>query len=130
MITVKQIADTNIVEIEFDGAITAEEFDHALAEVNDSIQQHGSIRVLEVVHTIDTPPIPWSKFWDDIKFGFEHLKDITHVAVVADQAWLAVYIKVLSPLLKAEIKVFKLSELEQAREWLKNAPKKSSHWVF
>ena len=121
MITVRQIDDTNIVEMEIDGTITADDFDNALAKFNDAINQHGSIRVLELVRTIGTPPIPWSKLWDDIKFGFEHLRDITHAAVVADQAWIAVYVKVLNPLFKAEFKVFKLSELEEAREWLKTA---------
>ncbi|ADJ27387.1 STAS/SEC14 domain-containing protein [Nitrosococcus watsonii] len=122
MIKVEPIPGTNIVEMSFEGSATAEEFDQALRTFNAAIREHGSIKVLERIGDLDTPPIPWSKFWDDIKFGFEHLSDMTHVAVVADQSWISAWVKVLNPLFKAEIKLFKLEELEQAREWLRNRP--------
>jgi hypothetical protein len=121
MIELTQIPNTNIVEMEIAGSVSAEEFDRVLAELEEIITQHGSIRVLEIIGTLDTPPIPWSRFWDDIRFGFEHLGDISHAAVVADQGWIRRYVNFLDPLLKPEIKTFKLPELEVAREWLKGA---------
>ncbi|WP_013627300.1 SpoIIAA family protein [Rubinisphaera brasiliensis] len=120
MITVKPVADTNILEMEIDGGITAEEFDSALEQANAAIEQHGSIRMLEVIRSIETPPIPWSKFWDNFKFEFEHLSDITHAAVVADQGWIHSLSKLINPMFKMEIKAFNLAEIDQAREWLKN----------
>lgn len=121
MIKIQQQPGTNIVEMEIEGAITAQEFDDALAEMKRAIDAHGTIRVLEVVGSLGTPPVPWSKFWEDIKFGFEHLGDISHAAVVADQAWIGIYVKMLDPLLKAEIKSFKRSDLSAARTWLQTA---------
>lgn len=121
MIEVKPIPDTNILEMSFEGSATAEEFDEALRTFNTAIREHGSIKVLERIGDLNTPPIPWSKFWDDIKFGFEHLSNMTHVAVVTDQGWISAWVKMLNPLFKAEIKMFKLGELEQAREWLRGA---------
>jgi len=56
-----------------------------------------------------------------IKFSFEHLSDITHVAVVADQGWIGVYVNMLNPLMKAELKHFKRPELEVAQSWLAQA---------
>ena len=121
MIEVTEIPDSNIVEVEIAGRMDAREFDTALAALEQAITRHGSIRVLEIVGPLDAPPIPWSRFWDDIKFGFEHLRDITHAAVVADQRWIHGYVRFLDPLLKAEIKAFDRAEEDAARAWLKSA---------
>jgi len=121
MIEVTEIPDSNIVEMEVAGSVSTTEFDTALARLEEIIARHGKIRILESIGSLDTPPIPWSRFWDDVRFGFEHLGNITHAAVVADQRWIASYVNVLNPLLKAEIKVFKQAELEAARSWLREA---------
>ncbi|MCF7982924.1 MAG: STAS/SEC14 domain-containing protein [Thiohalocapsa sp.] len=121
MVKIRQEPGTNIVEMEIEGAMTAQEFDDALAQFKSAIDEHGSIRVLEIIGSLGTPPVPWSKFWEDVKFGFEHLGDISHAAVVADQGWIGIYTKMLDPLLKAEIKWFKRSDLPAAREWLKTS---------
>ncbi len=119
MLTYQELPGTNIVELAIDGSVTAEEFDSILARLKSAIERHGKIRVLEVVHSLDTPPIPWSKFWEDIKFGFEHLSDISHAAVVADQAWITTIVKLFNPLCKAELKCFKIAEIDDARAWLR-----------
>lgn len=121
MIRVAHIPDTNILEMEIDGAITAEEFDRVLADIEAAIKEHGKLKVLKRIGEIHMPPIPWSKFWDDLRFGMKHLSDFTHGAVVADQDWIRAWARVWNPLLKAEIKAFKLDELEQARAWLRDA---------
>ncbi|MDV6315326.1 STAS/SEC14 domain-containing protein [Idiomarina sp. HP20-50] len=118
MIDVKQIPGTNIVEMFVEGKATAEEFDAALKTFENVIKERGSIKVLEVIGDLDMPPIPWSKFIQDIKFSFEHLSDISHVAVVADQGWIATWVNMMNPLFKADMKVFKQSDIDQAREWL------------
>lgn len=121
MIDVKQISGTNIVEMLVEGKASAEEFEAALQTLKAVIQEHGSIRVLEIIGDLDMPPIPWSKFWEDIKFGFEHLSDMTHVAVVAEQKWITTCVKALNPLFKAEMRVFERADIERARDWLANA---------
>lgn len=121
MIEITPVADSNILEMTFSGSVTAEEFDAALATFDAAIKQHGSIRVLENIGELDMPPIPLSRVWDDVKFGFEHLADISHVAVVADQGWIAAWIKVLGPLLRLDVKMFKSTELDAARAWLRSA---------
>lgn len=120
MISVKHISGTNIVEMFVEGKATAEEFETALETFETVIKECGSIKVLEIIGDLDMPPIPWSKFWQDIKFGFEHLSDMTHVAVVADQSWISAWVKTLNPLFKADMKMFKSSDIEKAREWLRS----------
>lgn len=124
MIEVHEQPNSNIIEVAVSGAITAQEFDDALAAFKGAIERHGRIRVLENIGELDTPPIPWNKVWDDVKFSFEHLSDITHVAVVADQGWIGAYVNMLNPLMKAEIKHFKRPELEVAQTWLAQATKR------
>ncbi len=121
MIDVNERQDTNIVELALMGAVTAQEFDDTLAKLKAAIERHGRIRLLQDIGALDTPPIPLSKLWADVQFSFEHLSDVTHVAVVADQAWIGTYVNMLNPLLKAEIKHFKRAELEVARTWLTQA---------
>ena len=121
MIEVREQPDSNIVEMTVSGHITAQAFDQALAAFKHAIERHGRVRVLENVGTLDTPPIPWNRMWEDVKFGFEHLSDITHVAVVADQGWIGVYVNMLNPLMKAELKHFRQAELDAARAWLAQA---------
>ena len=121
MIEVREQPDSNIVEMTVSGHITAQAFDQALAAFKHAIERHGRVRVLENVGTLDTPPIPWNRMWEDVKFGFEHLSDITHVAVVADQGWIGAYVNMLNPLMKAEFKHFKRPELEVAQSWLAQA---------
>ncbi len=121
MIKVTQDTESNIVEVEVEGEVPPDEFDRALEQMHEAIDRHGKVKVLEKLGNLAMPPIPWSRFWDDLKFGFEHLRDITHVAVVADQSWVAGYVKILDPLFRAELKVFKLDEIDRARQWLKDA---------
>lgn len=121
MIDVQEHPDSNIVEMSINGSVTAQEFDDTLGKLENAIRRDGRIRLLEDIGELDTPPIPWTKFWADVKFSFEHLSDVTHVAVVADQGWIGAYVNMLSPLLKAELKHFKRAELDVARDWLKQA---------
>lgn len=118
MIETKMVPGTNIVEMTIEGKVSTMEFDETLRVFEEAIKQHGSIKVLERVGELGTPPIPWSRFWEDIKFGFEHLRDISVVAVVSDQRWISGWVKMFKPLLKADIRMFKEAELEKARQWL------------
>jgi hypothetical protein len=121
MIDVQEHPDSNIVEMNLTGSVTAQEFDDTLARLEAAIERRGRIRLLEIIGELDTPPIPWSKLWADVKFSFEHLSDVTHMAVVADQGWISAYVNMLNPLMKAELKAFKRAELDAARTWLSQA---------
>ena len=120
MITVTPVPGTNILEMQIDGAISGEAFDRVLGEVEAAIAEHGKLRVLKRIDALHMPPIPWSKFWDDLRFGMKHMGDFTHAAVVADQDWIRAWARAWNPLLKAEIKTFKLDEIDEARAWLRS----------
>jgi|SRR5690606_33278705 len=121
MIEVESIPDTNIVEMRFEGSVNAAEFDGALARFDALLREHDTIKLIERIGPMAMPPIPWSRFWDDVRFSFEYLARISHVAVVADQRWLSRWVRMVAPLLKADVRSFPSSELDEAREWIRNA---------
>ncbi len=121
MMEIKPLDGTNILELTIDGAAGAAEFDAVLAACEQAIAEHGRIKLLKVVHSLALPPIPPSKFADDLKFGFEHLKDISHAVVVTDLGWVSAWARLLNPLFKAELRSFPMAELEAARAWLRAA---------
>ena len=121
MISVYHIPDTNIVELQIDGAITAEAFEKATAEIESLIKQYGKLKVLKRIDKLTMPPIPWAKFWDDLRFGMKHFRDFTHAAIVSDHDWVRAWAKAWNPLLKMEIKTFKADEMQAARAWLSHA---------
>ncbi len=121
MIEIKAIAGTNIVEMRFEGSVNAAQFDEALGQFDALLKQHDTIKLLECIGPMEMPPIPWSRVWADVRFSFEYLARISHVAVVADQGWLARWVRIVAPLLKADVRHFPSSKLDEAREWIRSA---------
>ena len=121
MINVTHEPNTNIVELDIDGDISSEQFDETMTTLRAIIEEYGKIRLLKHVRSIDFPPIPMTKLWDDLKFGYEHLGDITHIAAVTDITGMASMAGLVNPLFKAEIRHFHEAELAEAREWLRTA---------
>lgn len=111
-----QIPDTNILEFSIDGKFTREDFDKVVAKMEEMIQRHGKIKVLEIVRNLGK--IEPSALWEDIKWSPKHLKDFSHAAVVADQKWIEWMTAVVKPFISVEVRFFHTDELENARRWL------------
>jgi hypothetical protein len=120
MVDLREVPNTNILELVIDGAISAEEFDVILARFTEAIGRHGKIRVLEEVRSLGG--IPPSKWWQDLKFGFQHMRDIERAAVVSDAKWIEIFANLLNPFFSAEIRYFKPDEVAAARAWLLESP--------
>jgi hypothetical protein len=54
-------------------------------------------------------------------FGIKHWHDFSHVAVVADHAWLRAMVNMFKPFFHGEVRLFSLSELPAAKDWITNA---------
>jgi hypothetical protein len=109
--------NNNIVEMTVDGGISAVEFDDIVGKIEAAIEKHGNVRLLKHIRSLGAVPV--SKFWDDIKFGFENMKHFSHAAVVADQKWIEVFTKMAKPFISAEVRYFNEAEIDQARQWLR-----------
>lgn len=110
---------SRIVEIQIDGEVSSSEFDETIQSLEKIIRAHGKILLLKHVTLVGFPPIPLSKLWDDLKFGFEHLGDISHIAAVTDYPGVQQIVQFLDPLFKANMEYFPESDLEKARQWLR-----------
>jgi len=119
MLTVKPQTDTNVLEFTLDGSMSRAEFDQLTAKAEDMIETYGKIRVIEIIKGIGK--IAPSTIWADLKWEPTHLKHFSHVAVVADQRWIEWMVAPFRIFINAEIKVFHLNELEEARDWINTA---------
>lgn len=119
MLEVRETPDTNIVEFTVDGRITREEFDRVVAVLNKKIEEYGSVRLLEEVRRIGA--VEPSLIWEDLKWAFAHVKDISRTAIVADRKWIELYTKIVKPFVKMEVRYFDRGEIEAARRWLARA---------
>lgn len=109
-----------IIELTVDDEyIDREHFDQLLDTFQSMIDESESIRVIEVVEKF--PEFDPALLWDDLKFSYEYLDDITHCAVVSDEGWVGPYARIIGALVSCDIRVFPNNEIEQAREWITSA---------
>lgn len=116
MMTYVEIPNTNIAEIMIDGKVTRENFDAVIPKIEALIEKHGTIRFLEEIRSFGGFEL--SMLWDDMKFSFNHLKDFERVAIVTDKNWIKNWSKIGIIFMKAEMKLFDLEDINDARIWL------------
>ena len=109
-----------LVELRVDGKVTEAEFDAIAGRLEVFIERHGTIRLLEIIE--DFGGFEFAAMGKGIKFDIEHLRDLSHCAVVTDSGWIGPFTRLLAPFFSIQIKVFRMAELERAREWLSEAP--------
>jgi hypothetical protein len=115
MLQVRQSGETNVLEIELDGAMTREDFDRVTARAEEMIERFGTIRIVEIIR--DIGKMEPSAIWADFKWGPKHLKNFSHAAVVADQQWVEWMAVALRRFIPVKVRCFHLDELEEARQW-------------
>ena len=118
MIEYKNNPNNNIVEIIIEGKITEEDFDQVDTQLKVDIAKHGKLRILEELRHFEG--IDPHALWKDIRFGFAHLNDFTHAALVADTKWLRTLAEAFNSVLSIKVKAFEPSQIDEARNWLSN----------
>jgi len=119
MLTSQVIPDTNIIEITLDGDLSRDDYDRVIERIERLIEEHGQVKLIEVVR--DIGHLDRSAIWKDFKWSPRHLKDFSHVAVVADQKVADWMIAPFRMFISAEIRAFHLDELDDARAWIQSA---------
>lgn len=120
MLEFERIAETNILELTLDGKLTYAELEQVKAELERMIEAHPKVRILEVIRNVGA--MEPRAVWEDLKFVPKHIRNFSHVAVVADQKWVEWITVALRAFIPAEVRFYHLSELEQARHWIREAP--------
>ncbi len=108
-----------VAEIRVLGRVTQHDMDEILPKITSFIERHGKIRLVEVIEKLEG--FDASTILDGIRFDYNHLRDITHAAVVTDVGWIGVFTRAASLVMPVSLRVFALSEIDEARNWAAKA---------
>ncbi len=111
----------NVLAIEATGKVTHEDYRNTLIPRVQAMLAlaKGPIRMLYVIGK-EFRGFELEALWDDGKLGLKHWRDFSHVAVVADQAWLRAAVNIFMPFFHGEVRLFDLSQLPAAKDWIKD----------
>ncbi|MCB1621467.1 MAG: STAS/SEC14 domain-containing protein [Thiothrix sp.] len=103
------------------GIITAEDYEQTLTPLIDSkLENHEHLNLLAVMDSA-FESYTLGAMWDDARLGFMHLTNFRRIAIVTDINWIRLSTRFFSPLMPAEVQVYELNQLEQARTWVQAA---------
>jgi SpoIIAA-like len=115
----------NVIAIEATGKVTHEDYQQVLIPKAEAMMAQGPVRMLYVIGEAFTG-FELEAMWDDGAFGLKHWRDFSHIAVVTDHAWLRATIGMFKPFFHGEIRLFMLSELPAAKDWISNGKQAAS----
>ncbi len=104
-----------VAEIRIVGRVTQNDMDNVLPKLEALIKKHGRIRLVEIVDSFES--FDPTTILDGIKFDYQHLRDVTHAAVVSDIPWIGFMSRASSMVMPVAIRTFPMSQLDQARAW-------------
>ncbi len=108
----------NVIGLNIKGIITSQDYEQVLTPLIEAkLAEHEKINVLVVISN-DFQSYSAGALWDDAKLGLMHFRGFNKVALVTDLCWMRVASKFFGPLVPAQLHVFTLAEMQQAREWV------------
>jgi hypothetical protein len=107
----------DVLAIEAVGEVTHEDYRTILIPKAEAMMVKGPIKMIYVIGK-EFSGYNLEALWDDGAFGIKHWRDFRRIAVVADQAWMRAAISMFAPFFSAELRLFNLSELSAAKEWI------------
>lgn len=122
MLTTEFDPMTGVLTATASGEVTHHDYaDVFMPAVDDAVRQSGQIRLL-YVFTSEFEGFSAQAMWDDSRLGMQHLQDFTKIAVVSDKGWVRNGVSMFGVFMPAEVKAFRLSEFEAARNWVHATP--------
>jgi hypothetical protein len=118
MLQLLQPTTGNLVSVNAGGTVTAEDYEDVLIPaIEETLKSHDKVRLLFQVDP-DTG-FTAGAVWDDTKFGLSHFFAFEKLALVSDTEWIHNTVKVLGFMMPCPVKLFALSELDAAMEWIR-----------
>ena len=111
------VHEDNTFAIRVSGKVHHEDYQKFLPELEELIKENEKISLL--IEFDDFHGADMAAFKDDFNFGREHNDDFYKLAVVGDKKWLKWMTLLSKPFIKAEIKYFERSDLQNAWDWLR-----------
>ena len=107
----------DVLAIEATGTVTHEDYRTVLIPKAEAMMAKGQIKMLYIIRK-EFASYELEALWDDGAFGIKHWREFKRIAVVADQAWIRASVSMFAPFFPAEVRLFKLSDLVAAKEWI------------
>ena len=110
----------DVLAIEAEGTVTHEDYRDTLVPKAEAMMAKRPIKMLYVIGK-DVAGFELEALWDDAAFGFKHWHDFSRIAVVTDHAWLRAGVSMFKPFFHGDVRLFGLSGLPDAKDWVVKA---------
>jgi hypothetical protein len=108
----------DVIAISASGHITSDDYEKVLIPlVEDRIKAEGKVKLLYML-TPEFAGFSAGAMWDDAKLGLLHFGDFAKVALVTDIDWMRAGTKLFAPLMRFEVRVYPVAELDAAKAWI------------
>jgi stage II sporulation SpoAA-like protein len=115
-ITLNELNDGKVVEVQATGKLTAEDYYRFIPVMEGLMQKHGTIRAS--FQMTDFHGWEAGALWEDIKFDFKHFSHIDRLALISDKKWERGVAKFCWPFTRAKVRYFDHAAAPEARAWL------------
>jgi hypothetical protein len=110
---------TKVAEIVVSNRITWDDYKEVVNKMQAFIDRHGKVKLVEIIKSFSG--FDPSVILPGIKFDWQNIQHISHVAVVTDIGWMGPMSKAAGALLSTKLRTFDLEHLEEARRWIAEA---------
>lgn len=117
-IKLREKANSKVLEVQINGKLTHEDYQHFVPKFEQMVKEHGKIRVL--FEMVDFHGWQAAALWDDIKFDLKHFSHIERLAMVGDKKWEKGMSVFCRPFTTARIRYFDTADANEARTWLES----------
>lgn len=109
---------SDVVAYEIIGTLTSRDYDGVLTPlIDEKLKIHDKLKVMVVFgDAFDGATAP--AMWDDARLGFRHITGFSKIALVTDLDWLRQSARFFGPLVPAQMHVFGLNEMDDAKAWI------------
>lgn len=116
MYTILPESTGNIIGIQVEDYMRAEDYETLLPFIETLIAQHGTIRILSDLR--DYKGVEFRAVLKAFPYSFKYSANVEKKAVITDKHWIYAWTKLLAPFFKTEIRCFPSTEIDQAWEWV------------
>lgn len=115
---IKELSEVpaNVIGFEVSGKVGAEDFRDVVLPAFERAAKTGEYRAVIVIP--DFEGMSGSVLWQDLKIGIPHLRGWKRIALVTDVDWITHVTQLFGWMTPGDVKVFPLSQRQQAIEWV------------
>lgn len=117
MIQTIPVREDNIFAFKVTGTLTDADYQQFLPKLTALIEKHGAISLL--IELDDFHGWEAKAAWDDFKFGIEHNKDFTKIAIVGENRWQKWMSVLANAFISAKVQSFTRDNIQDAWNWLR-----------